>query len=242
MADASKPSYSSTLQKVTDRPRGKRAAGPIWIPFHTPPHFLDEGAARVLLEATRWPGGPRCPHCFRATVYRMQRRAASTKPGRPGLLRCRACKAQFTVTIGTVFEDSHLPLSTWLRALSLWAASTAGLSAQRLHQALGITYASAWLLAHRLRDAIRGCRRVGLLPRRRTRRRTRRRARKATARTGRGRPGLLTPLGMRFEDLLAALLQLPDRRYTIVWRTGSTPPVPRRARHRRRASLLNRTY
>ena len=107
---------------MTARTRAKGQATPIWTPFHTPPHFLDDAAARALLESTRWPGGPKCPHCRHATAYRMQRRPTSTTPGRPGLLRCRHCGAQFTVTIGTVFEDSHLRLSTWLRALSLLAA------------------------------------------------------------------------------------------------------------------------
>lgn len=118
-------------------------------------HFSDETAARELLEAQRWPNGPECPLCNQtSTVYRMMKLASSTKPGRPGLLRCRACKKQFTVTTGTVFEDSHIPLSKWLLAIHLICASKKGMSAHQLHRMLGITYKSAWFMAHRLRYAM----------------------------------------------------------------------------------------
>src|ERR1051325_7105589 len=118
-------------------------------------HFSDETAARELLESMRWPNGPECPLCGQtATVYRMQKLATSKKPGRPGLLRCRQCKKQFTVTTGTVFEDSHIPLSKWLLAIHLLAASKKGMSAHQFHRMLGITYKSAWFMAHRLRYAM----------------------------------------------------------------------------------------
>src|SRR5439155_25832092 len=105
--------------------------------------------------AMRWPNGPECPMCGEtSTVYRMLKMADSKKPGRPGLLRCRACKKQFTVTTGTVFEDSHIPLSKWLHALYLLCASKKGMSAHQFHRMLGITYKSAWFMAHRLRYAM----------------------------------------------------------------------------------------
>lgn len=117
--------------------------------------FADEQAAREKIEAMRWPNGPECPTCAQTdTVYRMQKLADSKKPGRPGLLRCRACKKQFTVTTGTVFEASHIPLSKWLHALYLLRASKKGMSAHQLHRMLGITYKSAWFMAHRLRYAM----------------------------------------------------------------------------------------
>jgi transposase-like protein len=117
--------------------------------------FSDEMAARERIEAMRWPNGPECPVCHQtSTVYRMQKLATSVKPGRPGLLRCRACKKQFTVTTGTVFEDSHIPLSKWLHALYLLCASKKGMSAHQFHRMLGITYKSAWFMAHRLRYAM----------------------------------------------------------------------------------------
>jgi transposase-like protein len=117
--------------------------------------FADEMAAREKIESMRWPNGPECPLCgLTSTVYRMQKMATSKKPGRPGLLRCRACKKQFTVTTGTVFEDSHIPLSKWLHALYLLCASKKGMSAHQFHRMLGITYKSAWFMAHRLRYAM----------------------------------------------------------------------------------------
>jgi transposase-like protein len=117
--------------------------------------FSDEQAAREKIEAMRWPNGPECPLCgMTSTVYRMLKLATSKKPGRPGLLRCRACKKQFTVTTGTVFEDSHIPLSKWLHALYLLCASKKGMSAHQFHRMLGITYKSAWFMAHRLRYAM----------------------------------------------------------------------------------------
>jgi hypothetical protein len=85
----------------------------------------------------------------------MQKLATSKKPGRPGLLRCRACKKQFTVTTGTVFEDSHIPLSKWLLAIHLLCASKKGMSALQLQRMLGLaSYRSAWFMAHRLRYAM----------------------------------------------------------------------------------------
>lgn len=119
-------------------------------------HFADEDKARLLLERMRWPnGGPSCPLCKQTeTVYRMLKMRTSKKPGRPGLLRCRACKKQFTVTTGTVFEDSHIPMTKWLQAIYLITASKKGISAHQLHRMLGITYKSAWFMAHRLRHAM----------------------------------------------------------------------------------------
>jgi transposase-like protein len=118
-------------------------------------HFSDENAARLLLERMRWPNGPECPICGqKETVYRMIKLASSKKPGRPGLLRCRGCKKQFTVTVGTIFEDSHIPLSKWLLAIHLLCSSKKGMSAHQFHRMLGVTYKSAWFMAHRLRYAM----------------------------------------------------------------------------------------
>jgi transposase-like protein len=118
-------------------------------------YFSDETAARDLMEVMRWPDGAFCPQCGKKEpVYRMMKLATSKKPGRPGLLRCRACKKQFTVTTGTVFEDSHIPLSKWVLAIHLLCASKKGMSAHQLHRMLGITYKSAWFMAHRLRYAM----------------------------------------------------------------------------------------
>jgi len=115
--------------------------------------YSDEDAARELFEQMRWPNGPACPHCGGVDPYKLVPKADSKKPGRKGLYKCRACRKQFTVTVGTVFEDSRIPLSKWLLALHLLASSKKGISAHQLHRNLGISYKAAWFMAHRLRYA-----------------------------------------------------------------------------------------
>jgi transposase-like protein len=115
-------------------------------------HFSDEDAARALLEDLRWQGHPACPHCGGADPYRLTPKVGSST--RKGVWKCRACRKQFTVTVGTVFEDSHIPLSKWLLAIHLLCASKKGMSAHQFHRMLGITYKSAWHMAHRLRYAM----------------------------------------------------------------------------------------
>jgi transposase-like protein len=117
-------------------------------------HFSDETAARELLETMRWPNGAACPKCGGADPYRLTAKPGSTRPVRPGVWKCRACRAQFTVTVGTIFEDSHVPLSKWLLAVHLLCASKKGMSAHQLHRMLGVTYKTAWFMAHRLRYAM----------------------------------------------------------------------------------------
>ena len=115
-------------------------------------HFSDEDKARELLEEMRWgQSGAVCPRCGGADPYKLTPKATSEKPGRKGLYKCRACRKQFTATVGTIFEDSHIPLSKWMLAIHLIAASKKGMSAHQLHRMLGITYKSAWFMAHRLR-------------------------------------------------------------------------------------------
>ncbi len=117
----------------------------------TNPIFTDESAARAHLEALRWPDGPSCPHCGEAEqVTRMDGEAH-----RPGLLQCRSCRKQFSVTVGTLFERSHIPLHKWLLAFHLMASSKKGMSAHQMHRMLGITYKSAWFMAHRIREAMK---------------------------------------------------------------------------------------
>lgn len=111
-------------------------------------------SARAYLESLRWPNGAACPRCGGADPYRLKARPDSKRPGRPGLYKCKACRRQFTVTVGTIFEDSHIPLSTWVIALHLMAASKKGMSAHQLHRMLGIAYKSAWFMAHRIRWAM----------------------------------------------------------------------------------------
>ena len=118
-------------------------------------HFNDEDKAREYMEFLRWGNaGPACPRCGGTDPYRLTSKAESANPGRKGLLKCRACRKQFTVTVGTVFEDSHIKLSTWIQAIYLIGASKKGISAHQLHRMLGITYRAAWFMAHRLRYAM----------------------------------------------------------------------------------------
>jgi transposase-like protein len=118
------------------------------------PHFHDEAAAFERVEKVLWPEGPVCPHCG------CMGRIGATKPNpekrvRFGLKKCGDCKKQFTVRMGTIFEESKLPLHIWLQAMHLMASSKKGVSAHQLHRTLEITYKSAWFLAHRIREAMR---------------------------------------------------------------------------------------
>jgi transposase-like protein len=114
------------------------------------PNFTED-EARAYFEKLRWPGGPGCIHCGSANVYRV-----GGSNHRPGLLECRDCREQFTVTLGTVMEDTHLPLSTWAKAFHLICSSKKGMSALQLQRNLGIgSYRTAWFLAHRIREAMR---------------------------------------------------------------------------------------
>ena len=116
--------------------------------------YGNEAQARELLEAWRWPNGPVCPHCHNAgekTISKLVARAASPRGVRAGVYFCGACRCQFTVTVGTVLERSHLPLSKWLLALSLLCSSKKSLSANQVHRMIGVTYKTAWFLCHRIR-------------------------------------------------------------------------------------------
>ena len=114
------------------------------------PIFTDEDAAREALEAVRWPDGVVCPHC--GSVGHAGK--VTGEKHRAGLYYCNDCKAQFTVTVGTVFERSHIPLSKWWLATYLLGSSKKGMSAHQLHRMLGVTYKTAWFMAHRIREAM----------------------------------------------------------------------------------------
>ncbi|MFH1116660.1 MAG: IS1595 family transposase [Pseudomonadota bacterium] len=117
--------------------------------------FADEDAARTFLESKRWPGGyPVCPRCGSEKAYALTPREGSKKPVRKGVYCCAACRRQFTVRIGTVFEASHIPLRKWLMAIHLMTSSKKGVSSLQLSRELGITVKSAWFLSHRIREAM----------------------------------------------------------------------------------------
>lgn len=117
---------------------------------HTEARFHDEEAARAHLEATRWPNGPVCPHC--GGVERNSR--LQGKAHRPGLLFCGDCRSQFSVTVGTVFEDSKVPLHKWVYATHLMCSSKKGISSKQLERVLGVSYKTAWFMSHRIRAAM----------------------------------------------------------------------------------------
>jgi transposase-like protein len=116
--------------------------------------YSDEDKARGFIESMRWPNGPICPHCESTQVYRLMPKATSKSPGRKGLLKCANCRKQFTVTVGTIFEDSRIRLSKWVIAIHLLCSSKKGISAHQIHRMLDITYKSAWFLMHRIRYAM----------------------------------------------------------------------------------------
>ena len=114
------------------------------------PHFRDADKAREYLEALRWPNGPVCPHCGVVGEHYALRGAAH----RPGLMKCKDCRKQFSVTVGTVFERSKIPLNKWLMAVHLMCASKKAMGSHQIHRILGVTYKSAWFMTHRIREAM----------------------------------------------------------------------------------------
>jgi transposase-like protein len=114
-------------------------------------HFHDEEAAYAYLEAHIWPEGPVCPHCGGVDrIGKMQGKAT-----RIGLYKCYQCRKQFRVTVGTVFESSHVPLHIWLQAVALMSSSKKGISANQLHRTLDVSLKTAWFMGHRIREAMR---------------------------------------------------------------------------------------
>jgi transposase-like protein len=114
------------------------------------PIFHDDNAAREHLERTLWPYGPVCPRCgvMGDRITKLQ-----GKSTRPGVYKCKDCRKPFSVTVGTVMERSHIPLSKWLLAAQLMASSKKSMSAHQLHRMMDISYEGAWFLFHRLREA-----------------------------------------------------------------------------------------
>lgn len=117
----------------------------------TKPIFTNEDAARAHLESVRWPQGPVCPHCGAMGNIR----PLGGESMGAGWHYCGDCKDKFTVRMGSIFERSHIPLRKWLLAFHLMASSKKGISAHQLHRMLGITYKSAWFLAHRIRECMK---------------------------------------------------------------------------------------
>lgn len=119
----------------------------------TAPIYHDAEKAREHLEAIHWPHGPNCPHCGNANADRIVK--LQGKSTRPGVYKCNECRKPFSVTVGTVFERSHIPLNKWVLASHLMASSKKGMSAHQLHRMLGVTYKTAWFMEHRIREAMK---------------------------------------------------------------------------------------
>ncbi|KFN49256.1 IS1595 family transposase [Arenimonas composti] len=115
------------------------------------PHFHDADKARAYLEKLRWPNGPVCPHCGVEGEHYALKGAAH----RPGLWKCKDCRKQFSVTVGTVFEKSKVPLNKWLMVVHLMCASKKAISSLQISRMIGITYKSAWFMTHRVREAMK---------------------------------------------------------------------------------------
>jgi transposase-like protein len=114
-------------------------------------HFHDEDAAYAYLEARLWPNGPICPHC--GGTERISRMKG--KSTRIGVHKCYQCRKPFRVTVGTVFEASHVPLRIWLQAVHLLCSSKKGFSSNQFARTLGVTLKTAWFMSHRIREAMR---------------------------------------------------------------------------------------
>jgi transposase-like protein len=128
--------------------------------------YNDEEAARAHLERLRWPQGVLCVHCgaFGDAISKVERTDKRRKPAQPGKRRkvaregryyCKQCEGTFTVTVGTVMEDSHVPIHKWLYAFREFLSSKNGVSAHQLHRSLGVSYKTAWFMGHRIREALR---------------------------------------------------------------------------------------
>jgi transposase-like protein len=115
------------------------------------PRFTNEAAAREYLESLRWPNGPVCPHC--GGTDRNTRLQGESH--RAGLLACGDCRTQFSVTVGTVFERSKVPLHMWVLATHLICSSKKGMSSKQIERTLGVTYKTAWFMTHRIREAMK---------------------------------------------------------------------------------------
>ncbi len=114
-------------------------------------HFHNEEAAYAFVEARVWPNGPVCPKC--GGVERISKMGG--KSTRIGTYKCYQCRKPFTVKVGTIFEDSHVPMRHWLQAIFLMSSSKKGISSNQLHRTLGCTLKTAWFISHRIREAMR---------------------------------------------------------------------------------------
>lgn len=120
----------------------------------TSPHYRDEHAAYTYVESHLWPTGPVCPHCGNCDAAKIGRLKGKTT--RIGLRKCYECRKPFTVKVGTIFEDSHAPMTVWLQVIYLMCSSKKGISTRQIHRLLGerSSLTTAWHMGHRIRLAM----------------------------------------------------------------------------------------
>ena len=107
--------------------------------------FGNEGKCQDYLEDLRWSDGVTCPRCGSKSISRYREKY---------VYDCNSCRYQFSVTAGTIFHDSHLPLWKWFLATYLMCESKKGISANQVKRALSVSYKTAWYLCHRIRNAM----------------------------------------------------------------------------------------
>src|SRR3954447_13370859 len=118
--------------------------------------FSDEDKAREFLESQLWPEGPVCPHCGEHGGYKLtSHKLDSKRPMRKGVYKCKGCREQYTVRMGTIFEESKLPLRKWLMAIHLMTSSKKGVSSHQIARELGCTQKTAWFFCHRIRECMK---------------------------------------------------------------------------------------
>ena len=120
--------------------------------------LMSEADARAMLERIRWPNGLACIYCGNMEVGRIEAKAKTYASGRTvparHLFKCKACKKQFSVTKGTIFEDSKIPLQVWITVMYRMCSSKKGISAHQIHREYGVGYETAWFMCHRVRWAM----------------------------------------------------------------------------------------
>lgn len=117
------------------------------------PCYHDDEAARIQLEAIRWPNGPFCPYCGSFDHVKPTPAPPKVKHS-GGWFHCRSCRKRFTVRVGAIFHRSHVPLHKWLLAFRLMLGSKKGFSAHQLHRTLNVDYKTAWFMEHRIRECM----------------------------------------------------------------------------------------
>lgn len=117
--------------------------------------MADEEKAIAFFERIRWPNGPICPRCGSTESYKIVGKPTAKRPARPGLRTCKKCRKQFTVKVGTVFEESKIPMRQWLGAMHLMTSSKKGVSSRQIERELGVTIKTAWFITHRIREAMK---------------------------------------------------------------------------------------